>query len=149
MGLVDARTGLAVIDPDTCRALLAGEEIGRLALVVGRAPAIFPLNYALDGDAVVFRTAPGTKLDHAERGPVAFEVDGLDREQRTGWSVVVHGRLEEVTQFDAATLARVSALALYPWAEGVKDHWLRLVPSHISGRRVVHHAGSPPGGKPG
>jgi nitroimidazol reductase NimA-like FMN-containing flavoprotein (pyridoxamine 5'-phosphate oxidase superfamily) len=103
---------------------------------VGRSPTIFPVNYALDGEAVVFRTAPGTKLDHAERAPVAFEVDGLDRERREGWSVVVHGRLEEVTQFDASTLGRVSALALYPWAEGAKDHWLRLVPSRVTGRRV-------------
>jgi nitroimidazol reductase NimA-like FMN-containing flavoprotein (pyridoxamine 5'-phosphate oxidase superfamily) len=138
MGSVDNRTGLAVIAPDACRELLAGEEVGRLAIVVGRSPSIFPVNYALDGDAVVFRTAPGTKLDHAERGPAAFEVDGLDREARTGWSVVVHGRLEEVTRFDAATLARVSALALYPWAEGAKDHWLRLVPSRVTGRRVSH-----------
>lgn len=143
MGLVDTRTGLAVIDPGTCQKLLAQEEVGRLALVVGRSPSIFPVNYALDGDAVVFRTAPGTKLDHAERGPVAFEVDGFDREQRTGWSVVVHGRMEEVTRFDAATLARVSALALYPWAAGAKDHWLRLEPSRVTGRRVTRTAERP------
>jgi nitroimidazol reductase NimA-like FMN-containing flavoprotein (pyridoxamine 5'-phosphate oxidase superfamily) len=136
MSLVDRRTGLEVISPDACRALLAGEEVGRLALVIGGAPSIFPVNFALDGDAVVFRTAPGTKLDHAGRSTVAFEVDGIDREARTGWSVVVVGRLEEVDQFDAATLARVSALALYPWAEGAKDHWLRLVPTRISGRRI-------------
>jgi nitroimidazol reductase NimA-like FMN-containing flavoprotein (pyridoxamine 5'-phosphate oxidase superfamily) len=140
MGSVDSRTGLEIIDSDACMRLLAEEEVGRLALVVGRSPSIFPINYALDGDALVFRTAAGTKLDHAERGPVAFEVDGLDRERRTGWSVVVHGRLEEVTRFDAATLARVSALALYPWAGGVKDHWLRLVPSRVTGRRVTYRA---------
>jgi nitroimidazol reductase NimA-like FMN-containing flavoprotein (pyridoxamine 5'-phosphate oxidase superfamily) len=121
--------------------LLAGEEIGRLAVVVGRSPTILPVNYALDGEAIVFRSAPGTKLDQAGRAPVAFEVDGFDRQRRTGWSVVVHGRLEEVTRFDAATLARVSALALHPWSDTPKDHWLRLVPSRVTGRRVTRHPG--------
>jgi nitroimidazol reductase NimA-like FMN-containing flavoprotein (pyridoxamine 5'-phosphate oxidase superfamily) len=136
MSVVDRRTGLEVLDPDTCLALLAGEEVGRLVIVVGREPEVFPVNYALDGEAVVFRTAPGTKLEYAERGPVAFEVDGLDRQSRTGWSVVVAGRLEEVTLFDAATLKRVSALALYPWVPTQKDHWLRLVPKRMTGRRI-------------
>ena len=134
--VIDSRTGLEVIDPDECRRLLATDEVGRLAIVDGGTPAIFPVNYVLDGEAVVFRTAPGTKLSSGPRRPVAFEVDAFDRATRTGWSVIVTGRLEEVTAFDADTLARVSALPVEPWAGGDKPHWMRVVPSRVSGRRI-------------
>jgi nitroimidazol reductase NimA-like FMN-containing flavoprotein (pyridoxamine 5'-phosphate oxidase superfamily) len=136
---IDARTGLEIIDPDECRRLLAGDEVGRLAVVDGGTPAIFPVNYALDGEAVVFRTAPGTKLSSGPRGKVAFEVDAFDRSTRTGWSVVVTGHLEEVTAYDAATLDRVSQLPVEPWAGGDRAHWMRLVPARVSGRRIGDH----------
>src|SRR5690606_4123134 len=98
---IDARTGLEIIDPDECRRLLATEDVGRLAIVDGSTPLVFPVNYALDGDAVVFRTVPGTKLALGPRGAVSFEVDAIDRTARTGWSVLVVGHLEEVEPFDA------------------------------------------------
>jgi nitroimidazol reductase NimA-like FMN-containing flavoprotein (pyridoxamine 5'-phosphate oxidase superfamily) len=134
---IDARTGLEIIDPDECRRLLAAEEIGRLAVVDGGSPAVFPVNYAVDGDAVVFRTAGGTKLHSGPRGRVVFEIDDFDRDARTGWSVVVAGRLEEVTPYDAETLERVTGLPLAPWAQGDKPHWMRLVPDRITGRRIT------------
>jgi uncharacterized protein len=135
--MLDARTGLEVIDPDECRRLLAGDEIGRLAVADGGAPTVFPVNYVVDGDAVVFRTAPGTKLAKGPRSKVAFEVDHFDRPRRTGWSVVVTGWLEEVTRYDAAAYDRLRALPLDPWAEGEKAHVMRLRPDHITGRRIV------------
>ncbi len=134
---IDARTGLEVLDHDECLRLLAADEVGRLALVDGGAPAVFPVNYRLDGEAIVFRTAPGTKLAVGPRAPVAFEVDAFDRTMRTGWSVVATGRLEEVTQFDTATYQRMKDLPVEPWAGGERPHWMRLVPSRITGRRIV------------
>jgi uncharacterized protein len=136
MTTIDRRTGLEVLDHDACLALLAGEEVGRLAMGTGGAPLVFPVNYALDGETVVFRTDAGTKLDHAGRSRVAFEIDGLDREARTGWSVVVTGRLEEVTHYDAAKFEQVRRLPIEPWAAGDKAHWLRVIPTQITGRRV-------------
>ncbi|MBN2623445.1 MAG: pyridoxamine 5'-phosphate oxidase family protein [Acidimicrobiales bacterium] len=134
---IDARTGLEVIDPDECRRLLGGDVVGRLAIVDGGTPVVFPVNYVLDGDAVVFRTAPGTKLAVGPRGAVAFEIDDIDRTTRTGWSVLVTGRLEEVTEFDGATLERVKQLPVEPWSGGDTPHWMRLVPSRVTGRRIV------------
>jgi nitroimidazol reductase NimA-like FMN-containing flavoprotein (pyridoxamine 5'-phosphate oxidase superfamily) len=65
---------------------------------VGVLPVIIPVNYLLDEDTVVFRTDAGSKLHAAIRGaPVAFEVDGVDQDRQVGWSVVVRGRAEEVT----------------------------------------------------
>lgn len=134
MRTVDARTGIEWIDRDECLRLLAADEVGRLAVVAGGAAAIFPVNYRLDGDAVVFRTDPGTKLDYGPRSRACFEIDQFDRQTRTGWSVVVSGRLEEVTRYDATTLDRVQHLAVDPWAGGAKAHWVRLVPERITGR---------------
>ena len=72
--------------------------MGRVGISVHGTPLVFPVNYVLDGEAIVFRTGAGSKLAAAERGPVCFEVDGVDREHHSGWSVLVGGRLEEVTE---------------------------------------------------
>ena len=136
MRLVDRRTAVEVLERQECLDLLASDSVGRLAIVHGGAALIFPVNYAIDGDNVVFRTAPGTKLDAAGRAGVSFEVDAFDREHHTGWSVVVSGRLEEVTSYDGPVFSRVLGLGVEPWAEGEKLHFLRLVPNRVTGRRV-------------
>jgi nitroimidazol reductase NimA-like FMN-containing flavoprotein (pyridoxamine 5'-phosphate oxidase superfamily) len=132
----DARTGIEIIHRDECLRLLEADSIGRLAVIAGGVPAIFPVNYAVDGDGIVLRTDPGTKLDAAGRWSASFEIDAFDRETRTGWSVVVTGRLEEVTRFNSATLQRIQRLSVDPWAGGAKDHWLRLAARQVTGRRV-------------
>lgn len=133
---VDPHTRLEVIDRAECLRLLANDVVGRLAIVEGGAPLIFPINYVLDGEAVVFRSAGGTKVNAARRASAAFEIDGLDRDRRCGWSVVASGPLEEVTKFDAGTLERLRQLPVDPWADGAKDHWMRLRLDRVSGRRV-------------
>ena len=141
MTLVDDRTGLEVLEREECLRLLAGEEVGRIGVVAGGHPLILPVNYVLDGDQVVFRTAPGTKLQAACRTAVAFEVDRFDRARHAGWSVVVQGVAEEVTSFsDPAVLARLDRLHLVPWAEGDKPNVVRIVPRVITGRRVPEGA---------
>jgi len=133
---VDAQRRLQMIDPDECLRLLAGDVVGRIAVIDGGAPAIFPVNYALDGEHIVFRTDPGTKLAAESRAPACFEIDGIDREAHVGWSVVASGRLEEITSYSSAAWRRLSALPVEPWAGGPKAHWMRLVPTRITGRRV-------------
>jgi len=123
------------LDDNECRRLLAERHLGRLAMVDFGGPVIFPVNYVVDRDLVIFRTDPGSKLDAAtERELVAFEVDAMDESTRTGWSVVVHGSLAEVT--DPADLARLRALPLYPWAPGDKSRYVRVRTRSLSGRRI-------------
>ena len=136
MKSVDARTGIEWIDRDACLRLLAGEEVGRLAVVTGGSPAIFPINYVLDGETIVFRTDEGTKLRAEGRAPACFEIDEIDREHHTGWSVTAFGRLEEITKYDAPTMERVRRLPIDPWAGGDKAHWMRLIPDRITGRQI-------------
>ena len=137
MRLVDDQSRIEWLDRDDCVRLLATQQVGRLAFVVGGAPEVLPVNYVLDGEAVVFATAAGTKLSFAERGPVAFEVDDTDAATRVGWSVVVRGRAHVVTELDApGTLERLRALPLSPWAGGERPHLVRIEPTAITGRRV-------------
>ena len=133
-------TRLRRLDRHECLARLAQAEVGRLAVIDGATPMILPVNHALDGEAVVFRTDPGLKLTAGPRSPACFEVDDIDRETKTGWSVVMTGHLEEVTHYDHRTWERVTAMPIDPWAGGEKAHWMRLVPTQITGRQVRHPA---------
>jgi uncharacterized protein len=118
-----------------CFALLAGEQLGRVAVVDDRGPVVFPVNFVLSRHMVVFRTDEGTKLDAACRGSrVAFEIDGTDTAARTGWSVLVRGEAIEVTE--PAELARLRKLPLGPWAPGAKTHYVRILPAVLTGRRI-------------
>jgi uncharacterized protein len=136
MKLVDPHTGIEVIERAECLELLARDVVGRLAVVDHGAPVIFPVNYAMDGSDIVFRTDPGTKLDAQGRAPACFEIDSFDPSTRTGWSVVASGHLDEVTAHDRRRLDRLQALPIDPWAGGSKLHWMRLVPDRITGRHV-------------
>jgi nitroimidazol reductase NimA-like FMN-containing flavoprotein (pyridoxamine 5'-phosphate oxidase superfamily) len=123
------------LSKDECQALLAGSHLGRVALVEGGRPLILPVNYVLDDAAVVFRTDEGSKLDAAVRGaPVAFEVDGVNRERQTGWSVLIRGQAEYVT--DPTDLERLRRLPLVPWAPGAKPHYVWVRPEEVTGRRI-------------
>jgi nitroimidazol reductase NimA-like FMN-containing flavoprotein (pyridoxamine 5'-phosphate oxidase superfamily) len=145
MHQVDNRTGIEVIDRAGCLRLLAETPVGRIGLVEGGAPLVLPVNYALAGESIVFRTAPGTKLDAAHRAPACFEIDHFEPEHRSGWSVLVRGHLVEVDEHDHERWAEVAALP-DPWAEGPKEHVLCLEPHTITGRRVPPRTPSAPEG---
>jgi nitroimidazol reductase NimA-like FMN-containing flavoprotein (pyridoxamine 5'-phosphate oxidase superfamily) len=144
MRTVSQHSGIEVLGSDECKGLLAQDVIGRVAVVSGGTPTILPVNYALDGDDIVMRTLPGSRLDLGQ-GHAAFEVDSFDRASRSGWSVLVTGHLEEVTWYQAKDMTRLQALPLVPWAVGDRNLWLRLRPGFITGRIVGgNHNGQTP-----
>ena len=135
MRLVD-QAGVEALEHAECVRLLAGSEVGRLGVVDGGQPLILPLNYVLSGDSIVMRTAAGTKLEHAHGSPACLEVDEIETLTHSGWSVLAVGRLEEVTDYDDSEVQLVRTLSLSPWAGGDRPHWLRLVITRLTGRRV-------------
>lgn len=137
MTTVKSRNVLSAIERHECVGLLGQGEVGRLAVVDGGQPLVFPVNYAMAEESPVFRTAPGTKLRAGEGRAVCFEVDSIDPETRTGWSVLVVGWLEEVTRYDPYLYKTVVALGVEPWSEGDRPHLMRVVPRRITGRRVT------------
>lgn len=128
---------LQELSEDECLELLAAHSVGRIAVVADGHPVIFPVNYVLEGRTVAFRTDPGTKLDWASMGRVAFEIDAADPVAREGWSVVVQGVGREVTDAIDAWSERVTGHVLEPWAGGAKEHWIAVSTPTITGRRIV------------
>ena len=135
MRLTDVRTDVEVLERGACQRLLEASEVGRLAVCRDGMPEIFPVNFAVRGELLVFRTRPGTKLEAATGERAAFEIDGLDRLHRTGWSVVAKGRLEEVRPGDDAWSA-VSTVPVDTWTDGDRPHVLVLAVDSLTGRRV-------------
>ncbi|HXX89993.1 MAG TPA: universal stress protein [Acidimicrobiales bacterium] len=132
---------LEEIGEEECLGLLAGADVGRLVVVERGQPLVFPMNYVLDNRTIGVRTDPGTKLDAATLGRVAFEVDHIDPATHEGWSVLVQGVGQDVTEGLDAWSARVRASGIEPWAQGEKQHWIAVAPSSITGRRIRRRAG--------
>ncbi|MDR0488903.1 MAG: pyridoxamine 5'-phosphate oxidase family protein [Propionibacteriaceae bacterium] len=112
--------------------LLAGERLGRLAVLADAGIEIFPINYVVQGETLVFRTADGTKLsaltNHAE---VTFEIDQWD--EMTGHSVVVRGVAAPIT--DEEEITQVEHLGLKPWVPTVKTTFVRIDVTELSARK--------------
>lgn len=118
-----------------CLRLLRSRRVGRVAVTIAALPAVLPVNYAMLGDDIVFRTMPGTKLTAAAMNTVvAFEIDEADEATRSGWSVMVIGMAEEIV--DPAELQAAADLDLETWVDGAADHVVRVRCDRISGRRV-------------
>ena len=133
MPLID--NGLEILSPAQCRDLLRRTAVGRVAVTVAALPAIFPVNYALLDDQIVFLTGEGTKLRAAlERAVVAFQVDHFDA-SGSGWSVMAIGLAEEIT--DPEEVAAAAGLDLHPFAAGDRTRFVRIRPEFLSGRRIV------------
>jgi len=114
-----------------CLVLLSERSVGRFAVgAPGSSPLVVPVNYMMDGDAVVFRTGPGQKFDALGGQPVSFQLDEIDPSHHTGWSVLVKGKAYEATHWET------DHLTIEPWAPGRKDRWVRIVPDEITGRRI-------------
>jgi nitroimidazol reductase NimA-like FMN-containing flavoprotein (pyridoxamine 5'-phosphate oxidase superfamily) len=130
------RNGLVVLDQQECLRLLASVPIARVALAINAIPVVFPVNFVLDGDEIIIRSAEGTKLDAALGcAVVAVEADEYDPVDHSGWSVVVKGRARELT--DQKEVQRAAALPLRPWGAGGAHHYLAVSTELVSGRRVV------------
>lgn len=133
--------GLEVLEPSECLRLLSEAPIGRVVFTDQALPAVQPVNFVVDGDSVLLRTADGSKLAAAARNAiVAFEVDDIDLTDAQGWSVTVVGHAETVT--DPAEIDRLSALPLHHWAPEEGSHFVRIWMEIIQGRRLLPRTAS-------
>ena len=120
--------------------LIAPGGIGRIAYQSRFGPAVLPVNYQWHDGAIVFRTARHSALDEdLQTGiaggeyKVAFEIDEIDTARRQGWSVLIQGPAHHVSEAerDAAIEAGVE-----PWPAGDRELFVRIIPTHITGRRI-------------
>jgi nitroimidazol reductase NimA-like FMN-containing flavoprotein (pyridoxamine 5'-phosphate oxidase superfamily) len=129
--------GLELLTEEEALELLATAEVGRVGVTIAALPAIFPVNFRLVDGAILFRTGPGTKMSAATDGAVvAFEADDYEAGERTGWSVLVVGRSEVIHDLDVTF--KVLDSGLEPYADGTRTAIVRITPTFVSGRRIVH-----------
>jgi nitroimidazol reductase NimA-like FMN-containing flavoprotein (pyridoxamine 5'-phosphate oxidase superfamily) len=130
-----ARTGLIEMSADDCWQRLRETRVGRIAVMDGSVPDIFPVNYRVHRDEIVIRTEAGTKLAAATlMMAVAFEIDDIDAEARSGWSVVVKGHGREPTTLEESLA--LDDLGLDPWVDAPKSRWLVVTPTEVTGRQI-------------
>lgn len=122
---------------DTCWSLLRSQEVGRLGVVVRHWPLIVPVNYRLDEQTVVIRTA-GIVAAAADTANVTFQLDQVDPLAHTGWSVLVRGLAEVVGEHHRPWVAeRTHRGGVGPWGPGDRSHWIRVLPQQVTGRRLT------------
>ncbi|GAA4227251.1 hypothetical protein GCM10022254_14490 [Actinomadura meridiana] len=128
---------LEELDRAECLRLLAGGTVGRVAFDDGEGPTVVPVNYTLDGDAVIFRTSLEGRLSRSLLSVVpgevraAFQVDRFDEEDHEGWSVLLRGGAHPLSDGEIAQVEPVE-----PWPGGERDAWFRLAAHEVTGRRV-------------
>jgi nitroimidazol reductase NimA-like FMN-containing flavoprotein (pyridoxamine 5'-phosphate oxidase superfamily) len=130
-----------VLDEPECLSLIAGGGVGRIGYTSRFGPAVVPVNYHLYERTIVFRTGLHssmvadlqTGIADAEYN-VAFEIDQLQPVTQEGWSVLVQGSAHFVDSDEE--LAPIARLGVHAWAGGPKEQFLRIVPTHITGRRI-------------
>ena len=134
-------TTIEVLSESECRSLLAAEEVGRVAFVNRDFPVVVPVNYVLDGNSIAIRSDVGTKFACIPLRRVAFEVDGAERWSQSGWSVLVQGFGQDVTDAIGPRYEDLRRRGLETWAPGERSRWLTINIHRISGRRIVHRMG--------
>ncbi len=126
---------LRAISPAECLDLLEPGGIGRVGFTTADGVVMLPVNFAICGRAIIFRTAPDTLLALHANARLSFEADHFDEPLHEGWSVLVLGHAHEVSdERDVQHLEDVTRLQ--PWAPGARDLYIRIVPTHISGRCI-------------
>jgi nitroimidazol reductase NimA-like FMN-containing flavoprotein (pyridoxamine 5'-phosphate oxidase superfamily) len=128
--------GLEILPFDKCVRLLTTVPVGRISFLADGEIVVLPVNYVMDGQDPVFRTARGSKLSAAEgQNVVAFQADHYDERTRAGWSVLVNGRAHAI--YDEAEIQRLDRLGLRPWVTAVdRPFWIRIRPAAVSGRQT-------------
>ena len=130
------------LDEAECLRLISAGGVGRLAYSSRFGLAVLPVNYRLHDGSIVFRTALDSPTDEDLRTgiqgadyKVTFEIDEFDKEAQEGWFVFVQGAAHHVdAEDDRASVAAASGLR--PWSGATGEHFVRITPTFITGRRL-------------
>jgi uncharacterized protein len=137
VGASPVSTSVQAMGEAACWAHLRSQDLGRLGVTLDGQPLVFPVNYAVNKQEIVFRTAPGTMLQRALGTRACFEIDHHDSGSREGWSVMAIGTLEDVTDSTDAHSQSLRGLPVRPLAPGPRPHWVVLRVSEVTGRHFT------------
>jgi nitroimidazol reductase NimA-like FMN-containing flavoprotein (pyridoxamine 5'-phosphate oxidase superfamily) len=129
-------TALECLSRGECLRLVRQVPLGRIVYTRQALPAVELVNFTLDDGDIVIRTDASGKLAAATVGAVvAFEADSVDIATHAGWSVTIVGYSRAVT--DGEEIRRLERTGPDPWAPGSRDHFIRISPTIVNGRRLA------------
>jgi nitroimidazol reductase NimA-like FMN-containing flavoprotein (pyridoxamine 5'-phosphate oxidase superfamily) len=138
---VSPKAVLESLDEAECMQLISPGGLGRLGYSGRFGLTVMPVNYRIHEGSIVFRTEQDSPMDEDLRTgiagaeyQVAFEVDDADSDAREGWSVLIQGGAHHVDSPEE--YASVLESGVESWAGGKREHFLRILPTRITGRRV-------------
>jgi hypothetical protein len=138
--ITDARLLEALPREESLR-LLGTASFGRVVFTHLALPAIRPVNHIVEGGTIIIRTHLGAAITSAVDGigtVVAYEADMIDPQEHTGWSVIVIGKANRLTQ--AGEIARYREL-LQPWVTGSMDDVITITAEMVDGFRLARGHG--------
>ncbi len=123
-----------VLTRPECLTLLGSQNLGRVGASIDALPVILPVHFALVGQAVVFRTNPGSRFDAATLGAVvAFQADRYEPESGSGWSVLVQGVATEID--DPERRRRAEWVPVTWWDDDATSRLVQIEATQLSGRQ--------------
>ena len=123
---------ITVLDDHEAWNLLSSVPLGRLVTHFAGQLEIFPVNFVIQGQTILFRTAEGTKLfTTVMNEKVLFEAD--DHTADEGWSVIVRGTAKMLNS--AEEIREAESTQLMPWVPTEKLRFVRITPAELSARR--------------
>ncbi len=125
------------LSEDECLRLLATVPLGRVLYTAHALPAVLPVAFEVAPDGrLVLALRRGAAVCRALDDTVtAFQADLLDAVTLAGWSVVVHGRSELVS--DPAQYERLVRWGPRAFADGGEPMFAMITPELVGGRRTL------------
>lgn len=118
---------------DECWDLLRDNTFGRIAYHLRGRSRITPLNYTVEGEQIIFRTAEGSKFFALKvEDNVALQIDHVG--ENSAWSVVAHGPVREISEDDEVAELTVN---LRPLIRTKKEHVFVIDVDKVRGRRFI------------
>ena len=119
-----------------CWSLLGGQTTGRIAFLQDGRLQVFPVNYVVHGQSVYFRTSEDSGLALLPGDlNASFQVDSHDGDAMAGWSVLVSGRANAVS--DESLLTTLWGMRTpAPYGGGARNLFVGIDPMLVTGRRV-------------
>lgn len=133
---IDAKGSTVLLRPE-CERLLAVTAkkggVGRLGLPTDQAPVVVPVNFTMHDGEVIVRVGPGFVTRTAAERLVAFEIDHIDTQGGSAWSVLLRGLATLIEHPSAAEFER----APRPLVHELGDMLLLIRPDVLTGRRFT------------
>lgn len=117
------------LDPGECEHLVRDASVGRVAWLSRRGLQVLPVTYTVIDGVIMFRTSAKSILSELTTpNDVAVQVDDIDPDTASGWSVLVQGEAR-ITDTPPSELP-------IPWAPGERNVVVAITPRTYSGRAV-------------